>query len=89
MSKTIIYLDKFIDKTELHNYIAESLEFPGYYGKNLDALYDVLCDIHKDIEIELISDMEDDYIINIVNVFIDAAKENAHLKINLENGYAK
>ena len=89
MLKRTIYLDKFIDKQELHKYIAESLDFPEYYGKNLDALYDLLCCIHKDMEIYLLSDIEDDYVINIVNVFIDAAKENSHLSLKLDRSYAK
>lgn len=30
------------DAEALHRYIAEKLRFPSYYGRNLDALYDVL-----------------------------------------------
>ena len=30
------------DKQELHRVLAEQLEFPPYYGGNLDALYDLL-----------------------------------------------
>ena len=27
---------------ELHDYLASELSFPEYYGRNLDALYDIL-----------------------------------------------
>jgi ribonuclease inhibitor len=29
-------------KEKAHDYIAEQMGFPDYYGKNLDALYDML-----------------------------------------------
>ena len=32
-------------QSEFHDIIAERLDFPDYYGKNLDALYDVLCEL--------------------------------------------
>ena len=34
-----------------HDYLMEALNFPDYYGKNLDALYDCLCEIDTEIEI--------------------------------------
>ena len=30
---------------QIHEYIAQKLGFPEYYGKNLDALYDCLTDM--------------------------------------------
>ena len=32
------------DRERLHDYLAQTLEFPSWYGRNLDALYDLLCD---------------------------------------------
>ena len=42
-----LYLDgqKFNSKEELHSFLADKLNFPSYYGNNLDALYDCLTDI--------------------------------------------
>ena len=34
-------------KSEAHTYLQEKLDFPEYYGKNLDALYDCLTDIGR------------------------------------------
>ena len=46
MDKTII-LDCREMKTVrgTHRYLAGKLGFPGYYGGNLDALYDCLCEL--------------------------------------------
>lgn len=32
-------------KKEAHDYLAEVFNFPDYYGKNLDALYDCLSEM--------------------------------------------
>ena len=37
-----------LDKEELHRSLAECLDFPDWYGKNLDALYDQLTAINQD-----------------------------------------
>lgn len=36
------------DKTAAHEYIARALDFPEYYGKNLDALADCLSELSRD-----------------------------------------
>ena len=35
-------LKRMQKKAEAHAYLAEQFEFPEYYGRNLDALYDAL-----------------------------------------------
>ncbi|MCR5687780.1 MAG: barstar family protein [Lachnospiraceae bacterium] len=35
------------DRAAAHDYIAEVLDFPDYYGKNLDALFDCLTDMDE------------------------------------------
>ena len=57
----------------------EALSFPDYYGKNLDALYDCLCEI--ECEIELIN--ADDVDTDIIDTFVDAANENEFLKFKI------
>ena len=42
-------------KLQLHEYIAKELSFPEYYGKNLDALYDLLTERREETLIELIN----------------------------------
>ncbi len=62
-----------------HDYLMEALDFPDYYGKNLDALYDCLCEI--DCEIELIN--ADGVDKDIIDTFVDASNENDFLKFNI------
>ena len=47
MKKIQINLDMYDDMKEFHKYLKEVCEFPGYYGCNLDALYDVLSENPK------------------------------------------
>ncbi len=39
-----------------HDYLARKLDFPDYYGKNLDALEDCLGDIYTPTRIVLVRD---------------------------------
>ena len=72
-------LDGKLIKKEGHDYLMEALNLPDYYGKNLDALYDCLCEI--ECEIELINSEEVDE--DIIETFIDAASENDFLKFEI------
>lgn len=73
-----IELDGKLIKKDGHDYLKKSLNFPNYYGKNLDALYDCLTDIGVDTVIVL---KNKDYVsYEIVDTFIDASEENSFLK---------
>lgn len=69
-------LDGNLIKERGQDYLAETLNFPQYYGKNLDALYDCLCEISCEIELINASAVDKD----IIDTFKDAASENELLK---------
>ncbi len=39
------------DKETLHTLLAKGLNFPCWYGRNLDALYDCLSDVGEETEV--------------------------------------
>lgn len=53
--KVVIDGKKITSKQMLHTYFADEMNFPEWYGKNLDALFDSLTDINEETEIELIN----------------------------------
>ena len=60
-----------------HKYIKEALDFPDYYGENLDALYDCLCDLNCEIRFINVVDVKE----CILDTFDDANNENDNLII--------
>lgn len=46
--------EKIKDKKQLHDVLAEALNLPAWYGRNLDALYDCLTDIREELQIQLL-----------------------------------
>ena len=71
------------DVAKVHDYLMEILEFPEYYGKNLDALHDCLTDL-EDVEITITSPKEGGAIFQrIVRVFRAASRE-AGFSLNLQ-----
>lgn len=42
-----------VDRPTAHSHLAQRLDLPTYYGRNLDALYDVLTEIGTDTELIL------------------------------------
>lgn len=78
-------------KDQLHNIIAKNLNFPHYYGKNLEALYEVLSSdftgdsIVKIKHVNLLkAKIGSDYIESMIQVIMDAADDNPHLILVIE-----
>lgn len=70
------------DIAQVHDYIKEMLDFPEYYGKNLDALFDCLTDLDN-VEITITVPEEDGAIFQkVLRVFKAANRENDGLTVN-------
>ena len=71
-----------------HHKLAEALNFPDYYGKNLDALFDCLTEYRKDRELILnnwhhLEYALKDYSGKALYVFHEACLENSHLTVTI------
>lgn len=71
------------DAAKVHDYLEEMLEFPKYYGKNLDALYDCLIDLN-DVELTITAPEEDGATFQkVLRIFKAADRENDSIKVNI------
>ena len=79
----IAYLsgENISDRASLHTSIASQLDFPDYYGANLDALYDILSTVSEPTCIVIdddktLSDNLGDYYEKLLRVLEDAQTAN-------------
>ncbi|MBR3874565.1 MAG: barstar family protein [Clostridia bacterium] len=87
MKDIVLDLTRFEEKISLHGYLKEALNFPFYYGANLDALHDELTSETDALRITVCYPSQPrgrmaDYMPRLLRVFQDAARENYHLEIS-------
>ena len=80
---------RMIDRVAVHNHLVERLQLPSYYGRNLDALYDVLTEIGTDTELILedpaaVVENLGKYGEALLSTMQEAAESNPHLTITLK-----
>lgn len=81
--------NKMLDKASTHAYLKQKLDFPDYYGENLDALWDLLVTDFCPKKITIyrpgaIIENLGAYGEAIINLFQEAAKENKYIQLNIE-----
>jgi len=73
-----------------HHHIKRKLDFPSYYGKNLDALWDILSTINIPLDIVLYNkDILDEHLgaygESIIYIFEEAAEKNKNINFKIVN----
>ena len=72
------------DARQLHEILARTLAFPGWYGRNLDALYDCLTALREDTVITLYGTQSlGRWEKPFLRVLEDASRENLRLTVCL------
>ena len=88
VKRVILDCEKLLRRRQAHLYLAEIMEFPDYYGKNLDALYDCLTELDECtivLEGEDILNNSESYGTKILKVLKEAANSNQALKLEVQD----
>lgn len=88
MREVILEGNKMLTKEQTHQYIAQMLDFPSYYGNNLDALYDLLSMLTEETKIvlkgkEKMENNLGEYGGVLLHVFQDAKSSNTSLSLEI------
>ena len=74
---------QFDSTDQVHEHLARELDFPDYYGANLDALYDCLGEVFEPIRVVLERDggeLDPDWVDRLAATFEDAALDNPDIE---------
>ena len=76
------------DRASLHDQLAEKFGFPDYYGRNLDALYDLLASYPVQVHVDVLHPAQlqqnlGNYGNSLIHTLRDAANTNKNLKISI------
>ena len=76
------------DRAALHDCLAEKFSFPDYYGRNLDALYDLLTEYPTECHVTVLHQqwlLENlgRYGSSFLQTLEDACRNNAHMSFSI------
>lgn len=76
------------DREAAHSHLARQLRFPAYYGRNLDALYDLLMENGNPLEITFYYSEEmknhlGSYGSTLLHTLLEAENDNLSLTVNI------
>jgi len=76
---------KMVEKEKMHDYLAKKFDLPEHYGRNLDALFDCLCEINGPTLIKLKNEnaLEAGLKESLTQLFLDVCAENELVKFEL------
>lgn len=75
-----------LTRQELHRVFAQTLSFPDWYGKNLDAMHDCLTDCRRDVTLTLLhtDQLKENlgpYTDCLLDMLRDVTAENPHFRL--------
>jgi len=84
--KLVLDGEKITDREDLHQQMEAVLDFPEWYGGNLDALYDCLTDLMEETDIHILhtsalKDTLGDYAERLLQMLKDAEQSNLNIQI--------
>ena len=85
----ILDCKKMTSVPEIHDQLEDVLPLPEYYGRNLDALWDILSTYGEEIEIDLDNfdetpDETRDYVELLISLFEHLAQKRENFRFNVE-----
>ena len=85
MKSVILDAKKMLEKEKMHEYFAKKFDLPEHYGRNLDALFDCLCEINEPTLIKLKNEnvLEAGLKESLTQLFYDVCAENELVKFEL------
>ena len=84
MKEIVINCTKVESMAEIHEILSHELNFPDWYGKNLDALHDCLTAIHEQTRIAFLHFPALTFpAAGLLRVLRDSENENSNLEISL------
>lgn len=85
MKSVILDAKKMLEKEKMYEYFAKKFDLPEYYGRNLDALFDCLCEINEPTLIKLKNEdtLQGDTKESLIRLFHDVCNENEMVKFEL------
>ena len=86
METIVIVGEKMLNRREAHDYLTQALCLPDYYGRNLDALYDLLTERETPTRIMIqhgntLLSWLGDYGQALIQTMIDADRANPSLEV--------
>lgn len=67
---------KITSREELHEELKRQLNFPDYYGRNLDALYDMLTSFTESVSFEIVNEVElEEHLGHYAKLFLGLLKD--------------
>ena len=88
MKEYVLDYERLQERRKAHSYLKNVMEFPDYYGKNLDALFDCLTELGEcRIVLKKVGTQGEDegYGAKIRKVLEEAAASNSRIKLEIQD----